>query len=132
VNANFSNSVEDQQHLVNCIIEKIYVESSPAASTKKPMEVKNHPLAKSRWKKVAKTSNPVIEASHNPISSEKFITPGLAALVKIAQEFGPTSISNQDQEAVREKEPLKSPDVVFDSPVPNSTDFITTRLALDV
>ena len=96
------------------------------------MEVKNHPLAKSRWKKVAKTSNPVIEASHNPISSEKFITPGLAALVKIAQEFGPTSISNQDQEAVREKEPLKSPDVVFDSPVPNSTDFITTRLALDV
>jgi hypothetical protein len=45
----------------------------------------------------------------------------LAALLKIAQEFGSTSISNQDQEAVREKEPLKSPDVVFDSP-----DFITT------
>lgn len=118
--------VEDQQHLVDCNIEKINVESSPAPSTKKPMKVKNRPLAKSRRKKVAKTSNPVIEASQNPISTEKFITPGLAALLKIAQEFGSTSISNQDQEAVREKEPLKSPDVVFDSPVPNSTDFITT------
>ena len=118
--------VEDQQHLVDCNIEKINVESSPAPSTKKPMKVKNRPLAKSRRKKVAKTSNPVIEASQNPISTEKLITPGLAALLKIAQEFGSTSISNQDQEAVREKEPLKSPDVVFDSPVPNSTDFITT------
>jgi hypothetical protein len=60
--------VEDQQHLVDCNIEKINVESSPAPSTKKPMKVKNRPLAKSRRKKVAKTSNPVIETSHNPIS----------------------------------------------------------------
>ena len=67
--------VEDQQQPADCNIENINVESSPGPSTTKPMKVKSRPLTKSRRKRVVKTSK----------SAEKFITPGLAALVKIAQ-----------------------------------------------
>lgn len=109
--------VEDQQQPADCNIENINVASSPGPSTTKPMKVKSRPLAKSRRKRVLKTTNP----------AEELITPGLAALFKIAQEYGSSASKNiPDQEAVGEKEPLKSPDVVFDSPLRNSTDFVTT------
>jgi hypothetical protein len=53
--------VEDQQQPADCNIENINVASSPGPSTTKPMKVKSRPLAKSRRKKVLKTTNPAEE-----------------------------------------------------------------------
>lgn len=126
----FQQRVEDQQQLLGCNIETITIETSPGPSATKPMKITNRPLTKSKRRKVAITGNRVIQASPNPHSSENVITPGLAALLKIAQEYGSSiSMDIQDQEAVLEKELSKSPVVIFNPHISNSTNFVSTPIS---
>ena len=127
----FERRLEDQQQLVDCNIETINAKTRPGPSTAKPMKVKIRPLTLSKRKRVAKTGNPVIQASQNPHLSGNFITPDLAAYVKIAQEYGSsTTMDFRDQETVVEKESLKSHDVISNSHISNSTDFVSTPISI--
>ncbi|KZS12392.1 Uncharacterized protein APZ42_022459 [Daphnia magna] len=122
------NQVNQQQSVnYNLLTRETPGDCSPGPSKMKPiMKIKNRALAKSRRTKNSRIRDPIFQRLTNPPPSEKNLTSNLAALLKIAEEYRSSTMDVPNQQIVGQTEPSGSPDVVFRTPIPDSSGFVTT------
>lgn len=126
-----SDFSENQQSSVGSQI----VTSSPAPSQPKPMKkLKSHQPLRKKARRNWRTDGKIVETPQNPAKSiakpssagaTPQITSAMAELLKIAQEACKTmNIPNEEPPA--EAEVSQSPEVVFTTPTPDASGFVTT------